>query len=119
MKIYNWGRLEQEQINDLLTRRYVSGEQMTLARFLLKKGCFVATHSHDNEQFSTVLEGALRFVVGGEEVIVRAGETLHIPPHTPHSAEAIEDTDALDAFSPVRGDWVEGRDDYLRGKPRE
>jgi quercetin dioxygenase-like cupin family protein len=115
MKLYRWDDLAREDLSDLLTRRYISGDQITLARFFLKKGCFVSGHSHENEQMSTVLSGALKFIINGEEVIVGAGETVHIPPHTEHSAEALEDTDALDAFSPVRKDWLEGRDNYLRG----
>lgn len=116
MKLHNWDNMGEEQIHDLLSRRYISGDQITLARFTLKQGCVVPTHSHENEQMSTILAGALKFIVAGEEVVVRAGETLHIPPFAPHSAEAIEDTDALDVFSPPRRDWIEGRDDYLRGK---
>jgi quercetin dioxygenase-like cupin family protein len=116
MNLYNWDEMPREEITELLTRRYISGEQLTLARFTLRKGCLVATHSHANEQLSTILTGALKFVINGREIIVRAGETLHIPPNTPHSAEAVEDTDAIDAFAPVRSDWIEGRDDYLRGK---
>ncbi|HET9532109.1 MAG TPA: cupin domain-containing protein [Blastocatellia bacterium] len=115
MKLYRWEDMKEEPITDLLTRRYISGDQMTLARFFLKKGCYVSAHSHENEQMSTILTGALKFVINGEDVIVKAGETLYIPPFTEHSAEALEDTDALDAFSPVRSDWVDGRDGYLRG----
>lgn len=116
MNLYNWNEVEAEEITDLLTRRYISGEKTTLARFFLKKGCYVSTHSHDNEQMSTILSGALKFVIDGEEIIVGAGETIQIPALTPHSAEALEDTDALDVFAPVRSDWLEGRDGYLRGK---
>lgn len=116
MKLYNWNNVEAEQIHDLLSRRYISGDHITIARFFLKKDCLVPTHSHENEQMSTIISGALKFVVAGEEILVKAGETLHIPPFTPHSAEAIEDTEALDVFSPPRIDWIEGRDDYLRGK---
>ena len=115
MQLYKWEEVEEEPITDLLTRRYISGEQITLARFFLKKGCFVQAHSHENEQMSTVITGALRFVVDGNTIIVREGETLRIPPFSAHSAEALEDTDALDVFSPVRSDWIEGRDAYLRG----
>jgi len=116
MRHINWDEIEAEKITDLLTRRYISGDNVTLARFFLKKGCYVSTHSHDNEQMSTTLSGALKFVIDGKEVIVRAGETIHIPAMTPHSAEALEDTDALDVFAPVRSDWLEGRDAYLRGE---
>lgn len=116
MTLYNWEHLDEEPITDLLTRRYISGDRITLARFFLKKGCFVPSHTHANEQMSTVVSGLLKFNVAGEEVLVRAGETLHIPPFTAHSAEALEDTDALDAFSPVREDWMQGNDAYLRGE---
>jgi quercetin dioxygenase-like cupin family protein len=116
MKNYKWDEVEAEEITDLLTRRYISGEKMTLARFFLKRGCYVSTHSHENEQMSTILSGRLKFIIDNEEVVVSAGETIHIPALTPHSAEALEDTDALDAFTPVRSDWLEGRDAYLRGK---
>ena len=114
MKLFKWNEIEAERITDSISRRYITGDRVTLAMFYLKKGCAVQSHSHENEQMSTVLSGALRFTVGGEEVVVRSGETLRIPPMVPHSAEAIEDTEALDVFAPVRTDWLEGRDDYLR-----
>lgn len=115
MKLYNWNQVEEQQITPLLTRRYISSERITLARFSLKQGCLVQSHSHENEQLTTVVSGTLKLMLAGEEVIVRSGETVCIPPNTPHSAEALDDCDVLDAFSPVRSDWVEGRDDYLRG----
>ena len=74
----------------------------------------IAEHSHHNEQISYILEGALRFIVGGEEKVVRAGEVLVIPPHMPHSAEALERTVDLDIFTPPRQDWITGDDAYLR-----
>ena len=56
----------------------------------------------------------MRFVLGGKEVILSAGETLQIPPNVPHSAEALEDAVAVDVFSPPREDWIRGDDAYLR-----
>lgn len=116
MQLYNWDAMEQEEITPLLTRRFMSGERMTMGRIILRKGCVVQAHRHDNEQISTVLTGALKFIVDGREIIVRAGETLVIPANALHSAEALEDTDEFDVFAPLRTDWIEGRDDYLRGK---
>ena len=85
-----------------------------LARIVLEPGAIVPEHSHHNEQISYILEGALRFHVGGEEKVVRAGEVLIIPPHVPHSAEALERTVDLDIFTPPRQDWITGDDAYLR-----
>jgi quercetin dioxygenase-like cupin family protein len=94
----------------------VTGERAMLAQVFLDKGAIVPRHSHDNEQFTYILEGALRFWLGedgSEEVVVRAGEVLHIPSHLPHRAEALEDTLDLDVFCPPRADWLDGSDSYF------
>lgn len=102
---YRWSEMEKRQLNPLTVRQAIHGDQMTVARFDLRKGASVAEHSHHNEQITTIQSGAVRFILAGEELIVRAGEALHIPPHVPHSAEALEDTIAIETFSPPRDDW--------------
>ena len=88
---------------------------MTIARITLRSGALVPRHEHPHEQVATVLEGRLRFVVGGEEQVVSAGESVFVPSGVPHEVEALEDSLVLDVFSPVRDDWVRGDDAYLRG----
>jgi quercetin dioxygenase-like cupin family protein len=91
---------------DRISRRRVIGEKMMISEVRLEKGFRVSSHAHENEQFSIVLSGELRFGVGHEgrsdwrEVHVRAGEVLHLPSNVPHSAEALVDTVVLDLFSP-------------------
>lgn len=116
---HRWADLPREQVTETLARRMVAGERVMLAELRLERGCVVPLHSHENEQLSHVLTGALRFHLGpetGEEVVVRAGEVLVIPSHLPHRVEALEDTLAIDVFSPPRRDWLDGTDDYLRRK---
>jgi len=103
-----------EHLNPLIERQFVAGEGSMLARLLLRKGCIVPLHSHENEQITYILEGALKFLLQDKEIVVRAGEVLVIPPHVPHSAEALEDTVDLDVFCPPRADWINGTDAYLR-----
>ena len=112
--LYRWADIPPEPLNPLLTRQFVAGEKAMLSRILLKKGCLVPLHAHHNEQISLVLSGALEFVVGGVTQVVRAGEILVIPPHAPHSALALEDTENLDLFAPPRQDWIDKDDSYLR-----
>jgi len=117
--LYRWDEMPKEQVTEQLSRRLITGERMMLAHVYLDKGCIVPRHSHENEQITYILEGALRFWIGEdeqEEVIVRAGEVLHIPSGVPHKAEALEDTLDVDIFSPPREDWLNKTDDYLRHK---
>ncbi|HMJ17917.1 MAG TPA: cupin domain-containing protein [Gemmatimonadaceae bacterium] len=109
--------MRKERVSDMLERRLITGDRMMLAHVYLKKGCIVPKHSHDNEQLTYILEGALRFWVGedgSQEITVRAGEVLLIPSNVPHKAEALEETLDVDVFSPPRQDWLDKKDDYLR-----
>ncbi len=114
---YRWDEMPKERVNAALDRRLVTGEHMMLAHVYLKKGCIVPRHRHENEQISYVLEGALRFWIGedeSEEIVVGAGEVLHLPSNVWHKAEALEETVDVDVFSPPREDWLNNTDDYLR-----
>lgn len=116
---YRWNEVPREAVNERLSRRLVTGDRLMLAHVYLKKGCVVPRHSHENEQFTYILDGALRFLVGDDgahEVVVRAGEVLHLPANVPHEAHALEDTLDLDVFCPPREDWLNKTDAYLRGK---
>jgi quercetin dioxygenase-like cupin family protein len=116
---YRWDDMPKERVTDQLQRRLVTGKQMMLAHVYLDKGCIVPQHSHENEQITYILDGALKFWIGedeSEEVIVRAGEVLVIPSNVLHKAEALEDTLDVDIFSPPRQDWLDKTDDYLRSK---
>ena len=114
MHIYEWGRIEKEQLNPSLSRQVIHSETMTVARIYLRKGCLVPEHSHHNEQISMIEKGSANFVLEGVPRVVKAGEVVRIPPHTPHSVEALEDCIAVDLFSPRRDDWIRGDDAYLR-----
>jgi mannose-6-phosphate isomerase-like protein (cupin superfamily) len=109
-----WHTVQLEDLNPLLQRQMVWGQQIMLARVLLKKGCIVPEHSHVNEQLTYIVEGALKFWIDGREIVVHAGEVLCIPSNMPHKAEAMEDTVDLDVFSPPRADWISKSDQYLR-----
>ena len=115
-KWYRWDQMPREELHDRLSRRLITGDQVMLAHVYLKQGCVVPRHSHENEQFTYILEGALRFLVGdeAEEIVVRAGEVLHLPANVPHEAHALEDTLDVDIFYPPRADWLNKTDAYLR-----
>lgn len=117
VSFYRWDSMKKERVSDMLERRLVTGDRMMLAHVYLKKGCIVPKHSHENEQLTYILEGALKFKIGddgAQEIVVSAGEVLLIPSNVPHMAEALEETLDVDVFSPPRQDWLDKKDDYLR-----
>jgi quercetin dioxygenase-like cupin family protein len=117
VSFYRWDSMKKERVSDMLERRLITGDRMMLAHVYLKKGCIVPKHSHENEQLTYILEGALKFKIGedgAEEIVVSAGEVLLIPSNIPHMAEALEETLDVDVFSPPRQDWLDKKDDYLR-----
>ena len=109
VRVHRWDEIALEKITEMISQKIVAGEREMLAQIYLKRGALVPMHSHESEQMTYILQGALKVVVGGgEEITVREGEVLHIPSGVPHQAEALEDTFELDVFSPVREDWLRG-----------
>ena len=114
MKLYSWTDIPIEQLNPLVSRQVIHTEGSTMARLRLTQGAVVPRHHHVNEQVCTVESGLLRFILDTETIDVPAGHTLQIPPDVPHRVEALQDSVALDLFTPVREDWLQGDDAYLR-----
>jgi quercetin dioxygenase-like cupin family protein len=105
-RLHRWDEIALEKITEMMSQKIITGEREMLAQIYLKRGALIPMHAHDSEQMTYILQGALRFLVGAEEVIVREGEVLHIPANVMHQAEALEDTFELDVFSPIRTDWL-------------
>ena len=114
MRHQRWIDVPSEQINDTVARRFITGDSVTIGRFELKQGGVVPSHAHHNEQVSMILSGVVRFRIGGEETVVRAGEVVQIPANVPHEIEVLEDALAIDVFSPVRQDWIDKTDSYFK-----
>lgn len=119
---YRVADLPKEELNPRISRSLITGERTMLAHVYLKKGALVPMHSHDNEQITYVIEGALQFRIGDDgpqALVVRSGEVLHLPSNVPHEAVALEDTLDVDVFTPPRQDWLDGTDSYLRAQPAD
>ena len=119
VKLYRWDDIPRERVTDEIDRKLITGSRIMLAHVFLTKGSVVPMHSHENEQMTYILGGALKFWIGTEDaepIIVREGEVLHLPSNVPHKAEALEDTFDMDIFSPPRQDWLDGTDTYFHRK---
>src|SRR5687767_15613900 len=110
VRLFRWDEIALEKVTEMISRKIITGEREMVTQIYVKRGCLVPMHSHESEQMTYVLQGALRFLIHGEEITVREGEVLHIPSGTEHQSEALEDTFELDVFSPIRRDWLTAAD---------
>jgi quercetin dioxygenase-like cupin family protein len=106
VRLHRWDEIALDKVTEMLSRKIVAGEREMLVQVYIKRGCLIPQHAHESEQMTYVLQGALKFHVGDEEITVREGEVLHIPSGVLHQAEALEDTFELDIFSPIRSEWI-------------
>ena len=114
VRVHRWDEIALEKVTEMISRKVVSGTRATLTQVYFKKGAMVPRHAHDAEQMTYVLQGAMKYLVGGEDVIVREGEVLHVPAGVPHQAEALEDTFVLGVFSPPRHGWLDDVEEDAR-----
>jgi quercetin dioxygenase-like cupin family protein len=119
LKYSSWDAVPLEQMSDVISRRIFYGEKAMLTQVYIKKDGVVPLHHHESEQITWIVEGALKFELQGREIVVRKGEVLMIPSNVPHRAVALEDTIDIDVFAPLRYDWIDKDDSYLRRGERE
>ena len=83
------------------------GEKTLMSEFLLEKGSVVPTHKHPNEQIGYLIKGKMILKVEDKEYEVEEGDSWCIEENVEHSAKALEDSVAVEVFSPPRKDYLE------------
>lgn len=91
-----------------ITRQVVHGTQSTFSRWQLSAGSSVPLHHHVNEQMTWIISGRAEVFSGGQTHALRAGEIMVFAPNVEHAFNILEDTVAIDLFSPARQDWIVG-----------
>jgi quercetin dioxygenase-like cupin family protein len=86
--------------------QFFVGEELMMMRVLIGKGETAPVHSHRHEQMSVVLRGRVQFTLGEETMSLAAGDVVSIPGHVVHSVTALEDSELIEVFTPVREDFV-------------
>ena len=84
----------------------VHGEKTLMAEFLLAKDCTLPNHSHPYEQTGYLVSGHMMLKIGNEIFETHAGDSWCIPVDVAHGAQALEDSVAVEVFSPVRKDYL-------------
>lgn len=87
----------------------VHGEKTLMTEFRLREGSDLPLHSHPHEQTGYLVDGYLILTIGDEKHDVLPGDSWCIPSGVPHGAKVIEDSIAVEVFSPVREDYLPDR----------
>ena len=82
-------------------------DQLMLVRHFFEKGWVGARHSHPHHQLVYVVSGAIRVDVDGRVFDVRAGDSFVVDGAVEHQASALEPSEVLDVFTPLREDYRE------------
>jgi quercetin dioxygenase-like cupin family protein len=84
----------------------VYGKHTLTTEFLLDRGSHLPLHSHPHEQTGYLVQGKLNMIIGDESFLAEPGDGWSIPGNVLHGADALEDSIAVEVFSPVRKEYL-------------
>jgi len=91
------------------------GRNLMLSYLEMEQGSVVPLHSHPHEQGGILLKGRMELTIGDDVRVVETGAMYLIPPNVEHKAVALDGPIVvLDVFSPVREDYAELLNKYIR-----
>lgn len=94
-----------EMFTGVVRRTLNAGERTMLCEIELAKGAVVPMHTHPHEQIGYLSRGRLRFQIGDEVREIGQGDSWLVPGGVPHEVVALEDSIAIDIFSPPREEY--------------
>jgi quercetin dioxygenase-like cupin family protein len=87
----------------------VYGEKTLLAEFSMEANAVLPRHSHSYEQTGYLVQGSIRLTIGPQTFEAGPGDSWCIPSNMDHSAEILENSVAIEVFSPLREDYLPGK----------
>ena len=95
-----------ELLPGIFMKTLTYGDSSHLCEFQLKRGAVIPAHQHPQEQTGYLVQGSLRFFGDEGETVVEAGSGWNFKGGVVHGVEVLEDTVAIEVFSPVRPDYM-------------
>jgi len=95
-----------ESLPGIRQKTLAYGEKTLMVAFRLQKGAVLPTHRHPHEQTGYLVSGRMDLTIGNETRRLGPGDSWCVPGNTDHGAKPIEDSVAVEVFSPVREDYL-------------
>ncbi len=95
-----------EVLPGIKMKALVYGEKTLMSEFYLEGGSILPTHDHIHEQTGYLVSGKIIMTIGEETFEVESGDSWTIPGGVAHSVEILEDSIAIEVFSPRRDEYM-------------
>ncbi len=96
-----------EVLPGISMKALVHGERTLMTEFRLKKGSILPSHEHLHEQTGYLVSGRMILSIGNTAYEVISGNSWNIPGGVSHCAEVLEDSVAIEVFSPRRDEYLQ------------
>jgi len=109
---YHWDELEAEDHGlpeSLCKIKMITGDKLQMIWAIFQPGGAYEIHSHPHEQFSYMVQGRMRLMVGDGEKMVGPGDIWYVPPNVVHGGDILGDEPVVfvDIFHPIREEIIE------------
>lgn len=94
MKVNRWTDSD-GPLTEAALRRKLEGLGYAVNRYLYPPGTVFESHSHTVDKIDAVLSGEFQITMGGESVVLKAGEWVYVPKNIEHIAEVVGDEPVL------------------------
>jgi len=90
-----------------VTRQFVGYDKdIMMVKAMFEAGAVGAQHAHIHTQTTYVASGKFEMTIGDEIKIIQTGDGYYIAPNVIHGCKCLEPGILIDAFSPVREDFL-------------
>jgi quercetin dioxygenase-like cupin family protein len=96
-----------EVLPGIMMKTLIYGEKTLMTEFLLQRGSHLPSHEHVHEQTGYMISGKMLLTIDDQTHEVTAGDSWNIASNVPHEAQVIEDSVAVEVFSPRRDEYID------------
>lgn len=96
-----------EMLPNLFRTTLTYNDEIMVCHFIAKKGTLVPLHNHEAVQVGYVIKGSIRFFKKDDSSFITvAGSGYLFDSNEYHGLEALEDTEFIECFAPMRPEYV-------------
>lgn len=93
-------------LEGIVRKTLVYGEKSLLTEFRMEQGSRLPQHKHPQEQVGYLVAGHIILYIGEEQHDIYPGDSWAILGDVEHAADILEDSIAVEIFSPIREDYL-------------